>query len=216
MINIVVADDHPVFRAGLISVLKAAGDFSIAGEAGTCREALKKTQELKPDVVTMDVNMPDGNGVDCVAAIHSLLPAIKVLMLTVSDRDDDLFAAVKAGARGYVLKEAPIVQLVEAIRVVAQGEVIISPEMAGKLMKEFQTQAEPSRKKAVADAELTPREMEVLQLVASGSSNKEIAKTLFISETTAKAHLSSILDKLHVRNRAQAVAIASARGFLKK
>ena len=215
MISVMIIDDHPVFRAGLAAVLYSAKDFKIIGEAGTSRDALKMAGELKPDVVTMDVNMPDGSGVECTAALHTLLPDIKVLMLTVSDRDDDLFAAVKAGARGYVLKNAPIDELVEAVRVVARGEVIISPDMAGKLMKEFQKHTEPEHSKDGAEADITPREMEVLRLVAAGNSNKEIARALFISETTAKAHLSSILDKLHVRNRAQAVAIASAKGFFK-
>ena len=216
MIRLMIADDHPVFRAGLCAVLSQGSDIEVVGEASDCKEALLKAQALKPDVITMDVNMPDGTGVECTAAILQLLPDVKVLMLTVSEKDDDLFEAVKAGARGYILKDAHINEVVEAIRIVAKGEVIISPNMAGKLMTEFQVQSKKPRAKDSNAPDLTPRETEVLQLVAVGNSNKEIALALFISETTAKAHLSSILDKLHVRNRAQAVAIAIEKGLLIK
>jgi DNA-binding NarL/FixJ family response regulator len=213
LINILVVDDHPIFRRGLISVLGDVSEFKIVGQAKNGMEAITRATELQPDVVVMDVRMPDCNGVEATAALQQVAPSSKVLMLTVSDENDDLFAAMEAGARGYLLKSAELDGLVSAIKVVAGGDVIITPVMAARLMNELKLGG-----KHRADEEfneLSPRERKVMQLVAQGASNKEIAASLTISETTVKAHLRAILEKLHVKNRAQAAAKAMSRGLLK-
>jgi two-component system NarL family response regulator len=207
-----VVDDHPVFRKGLISVLKDTPDFQIVGQATNGNEAISRATELLPDVIVMDVRMPECNGVKATAALLQVVPQAKVLMLTVSDEDDDLFAAMEAGARGYLLKSAELDGLISAIKVVAAGDVIITPVMAARLMNELR---QGGRHRADDEFnELSPREKQVTQHVAQGSSNKEIAAALSISETTVKAHLRSILEKLHVKNRAQAAAKAMSRGLL--
>ncbi len=211
MIKVLVVDDHPVFRHGLISVLEKLPDFQVVGQATNGLEAVVKAQEYQPDVVTMDIRMAGGGGVESTAAIRQTLPQVRVLILTVSDKDDDLFAAIKAGAKGYLLKSAELDELVDAIRLVAGDEAIISPSMAARLLEEFQQSS--GYRPAIELDKLSRREREVLQLVAQGGSNKEIATKLFISETTVKAHLRRILDKLHVKNRAEAVAKATAKGL---
>ena len=214
MIRVLPADDHPVFRQGLISVLQEYPEFEVVGEATNGADAVAKASELHPDVVVMDIRMPGGDGVEATAALHQRLPEVKVLIFTVSDKDDDLFSAIKAGAIGYLLKSADIAELLEAIRLVAKGEAIVSPPMAARLLDEFKQATKGRTDKELS--ELSERETEVLQLVAQGSSNKEIAIQLFISETTVKAHLRSILEKLHVKNRAQAVALATTKGLLNR
>lgn len=212
MIKVLVVDDHPVFRHGLISVLEKLPGFQVVGQASNGVKAVAEAKEYQPDVIVMDIRMPGGGGVESTAAIRQTLPQAKVLILTVSDKDDDLFAAIKAGAKGYLLKSAELDELVAAIKLVARDEAIVSPAMASRLLEEFQQSGGYKRDKEVG--KLSPREREVLQLVAQGGSNKEIALKLFISETTVKAHLRSILEKLHVRNRAEAVAKATAKGLL--
>ena len=212
-IRVMVVDDHPVFRKGLISVLSDRPEFTIVGQATNGTEAITRATELQPDVIVMDVRMPDCSGVEATAALQQVTPSTKVLMLTVSDENDDLFAAMEAGARGYLLKSAELEGLISAIKVVAAGDVIITPVMAARLMNELR---QGGRHRADEDFnELSPREKKVMQLVAQGSSNKEIAAALSISETTVKAHLRAILEKLHVKNRAQAAAKAMSRGLLK-
>ncbi len=212
MIKVLVADDHPVSRQGLISLLQQYPEFEAVGQAINGVEAVAKASELHPDIVVMDIRMPGGDGVEATAILHQRLPAVKVIVFTVSDKDDDLFAAIKAGAMGYLLKSVSVHELLEAIRLVAKGEAMVSPTMAVRLLAEFKQATKDRAAKGLN--ELSAREKEVLLLVSEGGSNKEIADQLFISETTVKAHLRSILEKLHVKNRAQAVALATARGLL--
>ena len=212
MTTIMIVDDHAVFRTGLAAVIRTMPEFELVGEAGTCAEGVAMARRFRPDVITMDLGLPDDSGVTCTSLVRQILPDVKVLVITVSDRDKDLFAAIKAGARGYILKDISLDELVNSLNMVAAGEVIISPSMASKLVQEFQvTKSAPKQEPA---PELSTRELDVLRMVATGCGNREIGTTLFISEATVKAHLRSILEKLHVRNRAQAVAIATTRGML--
>jgi len=213
VIKILVVDDHAIFRQGLISVLQQYEEFEVVGQASSGVEAVDKASELQPDVVIMDISMPGGNGVEATSAIQQNLPDVRVLILTVSNEENDLFTAIKAGAKGYLLKNVSLQELIDSIRLVASGEAIVAPSMAVRLLDEFR-QAEIERTEKIL-SELSLREKEVLQLIADGKSNKEIAAKLYISETTVKAHLRSILEKLHVRNRAQAAAMAMAKGLLK-
>ena len=212
MIKVLVVDDHPVFRHGLISVLENLPGFEVVGEATNGVESVAKAEQCMPDVVVMDIRMAGGTGIEGAAAIHEAFPEVNVLMLTVSDRDDDLLAAIQAGAKGYLLKDAELDELADAIRLVARGEVIISPAMATRFVEEFQQKGRRGNGENMNG--LSPREKEILCKVAEGASNKEIAKELYISETTVKAHLRSILEKLQVKNRAEAVAKATAKGLV--
>ena len=211
MIRILVADDHPVFRQGLVSLLQRYPEFDVVGQAANGNEAIAQAKQSLPDVVIMDICMPGGNGVAATVALQRILPQTRVVMFTVSDKDDDLFNAIKAGARGYLLKSVDLDELVESIKLVADGEAIISPSMAGRLLDEFKQGKEQMGRDP---SQLSRRENEVLQLVAEGTSTKQIAGSLYISETTVKTHLRSIMQKLHARNRAEAVALAATKGLL--
>jgi len=212
MVRIFVVDDHPVFRHGLISILGKYREFQVIGDAANGPEAVAKIVELRPDIVIMDIFMSGGGGVEATAVLQQKLPEVKVLILTVSNSEDDLFEAIKAGAKGYLLKTISVTELIESILLVAKGEAIVSPSMAVRLLEEFKEVTKERIKKEPHG--LSQRENEVLQIAAKGASNKEIATKLFISETTVKAHLRSILEKLHARNRAQAVGMAAAKGWL--
>lgn len=213
MIKILVVDDHPVFRHGLSSILNKTPEFQVIGDACNGTESLAKVAELKPDVVVMDIFMRGGDGIETTTQLRQSNPNIGVLILSMSDSEDDLFRAIKAGAKGYLLKNVGLNEIIDSIKQVARGDAVLSPAMAVKLMQEFR---ETNRENARKDFfNLSPRECEILQLAAQGASNKEIADKCFISETTVKAHFRNILEKLHVRNRAGAVALAASRGLLK-
>jgi two-component system NarL family response regulator len=212
MVRIFVVDDHPVFRHGLISILGKHREFQVIGDAANGPEAVDKILELQPDIVIMDIFMSGGGGVEATAILQQKLPEVNVLILTVSNSEDDLFEAIKAGAKGYLLKTISVTELIESIMLVAKGEAIVSPSMAVRLLEEFKEVTKEKIRKE--PHELSQRENEVLQLASKGASNKEIATKLFVSETTVKAHLRSILEKLHARNRAQAVGLAVAKGWL--
>jgi two-component system NarL family response regulator len=214
MITVLVVDDHPVFRRGLVLVLGEYPEIKVVGEAVDGIEAVAKAAELQPSVVIMDVQMPRGNGVEATAALQKAAPDAKVLILTVSERNGDLFDAMRVGARGYLLKYVDIDELVAAIKVVALGDVIVSQVMAGRLIDYLRPASEQAD--ANENKTLSIRELEVLQLVSAGASNGEIANQLSISEATVKAHLRNIMDKLQVKNRAQAVARAISKGMLKR
>jgi len=215
-IRVLVVDDHALFRRGISTVLTNQENISVVGEATNGLEAIEKAEELVPDVIVMDLNMPQCNGLEATQALQARMPQINILVLTVSDNEADLFAAIKFGATGYILKNTEPEELVQAIYHIAQGGVIISPVMAIKLLNEFRDSATNTRAKKTTDdeASLSPREDEVLRLVAQGATNKEIADSLFISENTVKTHLRNIMDKLHLANRSQAAAYAVKRGLV--
>ena len=208
-IRVLIVDDHALFRRGLVGVLEMEKDIDMVGEAGDGAEAVDIAAETMPDVVLMDVRMPRRGGIDATRQIKENSPHTKILMLTISDEEADLYDAIKAGANGYLLKEIPIDEVAGAIRRVNAGESTISPSMASKLMSEFATMVKKSDEKPqAAQPRLTEREMEVLKLVAKGKNNRDIAKDLFISENTVKNHIRNILEKLHLHSRMQAVVYA--------
>ena len=216
-IKVLIVDDHTLFRRGIASAVANQSDLLVVGEAADGFEAIKKAKEMVPDVVLMDLNMPNCSGLEATQALQAEMPQVKILVLTVSDSEADLFAAIKFGARGYLLKKAEPEELLLAITSVAQGGVMVSPMMATKLLSEFNQLAAGTEKGPQQDGEeeanLSPREGEVLQLVARGATNKEIADSLFISENTVKTHLQNILEKLHLANRSQAAAYAVKKGL---
>lgn len=213
MISVLVVDDHPVFRRGLVMVLGGYPELEVVGEAADGAEAVAKAAELQPSVVIMDVQLPRSNGVEAIAALRKAAPNSRVLILTVSERNGDVFEAMQAGARGYLLKYIDIEELVAAIKAVAMDNVIISQAIAGKLIEFLR----PASEQADTNGKptLSLRELEVLRVVAGGASNGEIADQLSISEATVKAHMRNIMDKMQVKNRAQAVAMAINNGVLK-
>ncbi len=207
--RVLIADDQAVFRRGLYVVLGTEDDIEVVAEAENGEEAVAKAVELAPDVVLMDVRMPRVNGIEAAARIRELLPTTKILMLTVSDEEDDLYEAIKSGANGYLLKEISVEEVAEAIRSVVAGQSLISPSMASKLLSEFNSLAKRAETKEQLPAPvLTSRELEVLKLVAKGMSNRDVADELFISENTVKNHVRNILEKLHLHSRMEAVMYA--------
>jgi DNA-binding NarL/FixJ family response regulator len=208
-IRTLIADDHELFRRGLRMVLDDEPDIDVIGEAGDGESAVAMAREHAPDVVVMDVRMPIKSGIDAARSIKEELPGTKILVLTISDEEDDLYEAIKAGANGYLLKEISIDEIGHAVRSVNGGQSLISPSMASKLLDEFAAMIKKEEQKEQVPApRLTPREMEVLQHVAQGMNNREIAKTLFISENTVKNHVRNILEKLHLHSRMEAVVYA--------
>ena len=205
-IRIVVVDDHPMFRAGVVSSLAAQPDISVVGEGSSADEALSLAEELMPDVCLLDIAMP-GSGLNAARSITSALPHTRVVMLTVSEDEDDLLAAMKAGASGYVLKGAAAAELVGVLRTVNAGEVYVAPGLAWGLLREM------SRPRSVPIDELSVREREVLELVAAGMSNQEIGDRLGLAEKTIKHYMTSILGKLRVRSRVEAALLAYREGI---
>jgi len=214
-IRVVIVDDHALFRRGLDLVLSEEPDIKVVGEAADGIEAVHRAEEMAPDVVVMDVRMPRSTGIEAARRIRERLPDTKVIMLTVSDSEEDLYASVKAGASGYLLKEISIEELADAVRAVARGHSLISPSMASKLLTEFNAlvqQAEERHRSFLPS--LTDRELDVLKLVAKGLSNREISEELYISENTVKNHVRNILEKLHLHSRMEAVVYAMREKLL--
>lgn len=205
-ICLIIADDHPVVRTGLRGMLAGQPDFEIVGEAATGAEAVALTGQLQPDVVLMDLRMPEMDGVTAIARISERYPETNVLVLTTYDTDADILPAIEAGATGYLLKDAPREELFRAVRAAARGESVLAPTVASRLM---------GRMRAPGEEALSAREIEVLELVAEGASNKEIARQLHISKATVKTHLVHIFDKLGVSDRTAAVTTALKRGILR-
>ena len=208
-IRVLVVDDHALFRRGLEMVLGQEPDIEVVGEAADGAEAVAKASTLLPDIVLMDVRMPRRSGIEACTAIKDVVPSAKIVMLTISDEEADLYEAIKAGASGYLLKEISIDEVASAIRAVAGGQSLISPSMASKLLSEFATMIKKTDERHQVPApRLTERELEVLKLVARGLNNRDIAKELFISENTVKNHIRNILEKLQLHSRMEAVVYA--------
>ncbi len=208
-LRVLLVDDHALFRRGLQMVLKQEPDIEVVGEAADGQEAVQKASELMPDVVLMDVKMPRRSGIEATEQLRELLPHVKILMLTISDEEADLYDAIKAGASGYLLKEISIDEVADAVRSVWAGQSRISPSMASKLLTEFAAMSRRAEERQQFPApRLTDREMDVLKLVAKGLNNRDISKELFISENTVKNHIRNILEKLHLHSRMEAVVYA--------
>jgi two-component system NarL family response regulator len=208
-IRVLVADDHVLFRRGLEMVLAQETDLQLIGEAADGAEAVAAAADLLPDVVLLDVRMPRLSGIEAAAGIKEVAPVAKIIMLTISDEETDLLAAIKAGANGYLLKEISIEEVADGIRAVHSGQSLISPAMASKLLTEFAAlvKKQPGRDRVPAPV-LTDRELQVLRQVARGRNNREIAADLFISENTVKNHVRNILEKLQLHSRMEAVFYA--------
>ncbi len=212
--RVLVVDDHALFRQGVAGVLRDAEGFTVVGEAQDGREAVAKAEALRPDVVLMDIYLPGMDGLEAARRIKEAMPSTRIIILTVSEEDQKLFDAIKAGAQGYLLKSVEPQGLLHALRGVVRGEAFVTPSMAARILDEFTRQAREG--KARASGGLSPREREVLALLTRGAVNKEIAAALAISENTVKNHLKSIMEKLHVENRVQAVAYALREGLVRR
>lgn len=214
-LRILLVDDHVLFRKGISSLIASRRDMKVVGEANDGFEAIERVREIQPDLILMDIDMPKCNGLEAVKRIKQDTPEAQIIMLTVSDDDDSLFQAIKNGARGYLLKDLEPHRLFEMLEGVRQGEAPISGVMAAKILQELRHPDEDAEQSIDVDA-LTSREIEVLELVVQGATNKEIAETLVITENTVKIHLRNILEKLHVQNRVQAAVYAVREGLIQE
>ena len=205
-IRVLIADDHPLFREGVAHSLAAEPDMALVGQAASGEEALSLARDLLPDVLLLDIAMPGKGGLAAAAEIAAACPATKIVMLTVSEHEDDLLAAFKAGARGYVLKGVSASDLANVVRAVAGGEVYVSPSLAAGVLVEMTRGRLPDPLN-----ELTEREREILQLVAQGLTNREIGERLHLAEKTVKHYMTNVLGKLHVRSRVEAALLAARR-----
>jgi DNA-binding NarL/FixJ family response regulator len=212
-VRVLVVDDQELFRRGLTMLLAVESGIEVVGEAGDGVEGTALAESAAPDVVLLDVRMPKRSGIEACLAIKEAVPSAKIIMLTVSDEEADLYEAVKSGASGYLLKDSSIEEVAQAVRVVADGQSLISPSMAIKLIDEFKQMSKPE-KTAGPGLRLTERELDVLRLVAQGHSNKEIAVRLFISENTVKNHVRNMLEKLQLHSRMEAVMYAVRENLL--
>jgi two-component system nitrate/nitrite response regulator NarL len=214
-IRILIVDDHTLFRSGIKALLQRQDDFEVVGEAGDGLEGLKRAKSLQPDVVLLDLHMPGIGGREAVKLLSEEVPACNVLLLTVSEDAEDLIETIRAGARGYLLKNIETDFLLNAIRSAARGESVVSPQMTGKLLmgvrmgKEGVAQEDDKEK-------LSPREKDIIALLAKGVSNKEMAHTLNVAESTVKIHVQNILKKLHLTSRVQAAVYAVEHGLVQK
>lgn len=208
MIRVLVADDHPIVRSGIVGLLDAADDIEVVGEAATGREAVDRARALRPDLVLMDLRMPELDGTEATAAIVEELPGTRILILTTYESDDHILGAIEAGAAGYLLKAAPSEEIVAGVRAVIGGETVLAPSIAATLVKRMR------RTENTTSVSLSPRELDVLRLVAAGRSNPQIARELFIGEATVKTHLLHAYEKLGVSDRTQATLRALDLGLI--
>ena len=204
-IRLLIVDNHTLFRQGLVSLLQSEPGLQVIGEAGGGEEALKLAQELQPDVVLMDVKMPGMDGVQATRRLLEVMPHARVLMLTVSEEEENLFAAIQAGARGYILKNADADELLQAIERVHAGEAMLSPVMTFRLLQALRSGGAPIPS---SELPLTSREQDVFQLLVQGASNRQIAESLMITENTVKTHVRNILEKLELHSRTEVAAYA--------
>ncbi len=208
MVKVFLIDEHPVTRRGLASVLEMCSGYQVVGDANNLADALPQIEELQPDVVIMDAFGHTGDSIEAISNLHQKCPMVKVLILTDSNKEQDFVKAIRAGVRGYLLKDSDVSQLTDAIRLVAGDGAVVYSSEAAKLFDATNQDTYPFN-------QLSPREKDILYLVARGHSNKEIATRCYVSEATIKAHLRRITEKLDVKNRAEAVAIAIEKGILK-
>jgi DNA-binding NarL/FixJ family response regulator len=214
MIRILIVDDQALVRGGFRLILETQKDMEVVGEAADGREGVEKAVELEPDVVLMDVRMPELDGIEATQRLLARQTHPRVLILTTFDADQYVYAAMKAGASGFLLKDVRPEQLAEAVRVVARGESLLAPSITRRLIEQYVRRPEPGAGAPSELADLTQRELDVLKLVARGSSNGEIASALFVSEATIKTHVTHILAKLRLRDRVQAVVLAYESGLV--
>lgn len=217
LIKILLVDDHVLFRRGIKGIIEDDERLKVVGEGNNGKEAYKLALETKPDIILMDIRMPECNGIEALKMIKKELPEIKVIMLTVEDEDEYLFEAIKNGAQGYLLKNIDPEELIIYIEGILRGEAPLSKELAAKILAEFTNLAKASstiNNENTIKNDLTQREKEVLKLVSLGATNKGIASELCISENTVKNHMRNILDKLHIQNRVQAAAYAMREGLI--
>jgi DNA-binding NarL/FixJ family response regulator len=212
-IRVLIADDEKLMRSGLRAILAAEPDIEVAGEAGDGREAIASAERLRPDVVLMDVRMPNLDGLAATERLLARVAGVRVVMLTTFDLDEYVYEALRAGASGFVLKDAPADQLLTAIRVVAEGQALLAPSITRRLIAEYTRRPRAARRPDQL-SELTERELEVMRLLAAGLSNAEIAEHLIVGEATIKTHVSRILAKLGLRDRTQAVVLAYESGLV--
>jgi DNA-binding NarL/FixJ family response regulator len=213
-LRVLIVDDHDLFRSGLRNLLEVEDGIEIIGEAAGGHEAVKIVRELAPDVVVMDLNMPGMGGVEATRHITTLAPLTRVVMLTISDQDNDVIDAILAGACGYLLKDSSIQELIAGIRAASQGESLISPTIASKVLQRVRASSTQPDIESTIRAELSEREIEVLKLIANGKDNSMIAAELHISPKTVKNHISNILMKLQIDNRIQAAVYAVRSGIV--
>ena len=214
VVRVFLVDDHEVVRRGVAEVLEDDPGITVAGEAGSVAEALARVPAVRPDVLVVDMRLPDGDGATLCRDLMVRMPALRCLVLTSYSEQDALDAAVRAGAAGFLLKDAPRERLVEAIRVVHSGDALLSPSITRRLIEDFAARTDPLGPPPALLDEITPREREVLLLVARGLSNREIAQRLTVTEATVKSHIGSILLKLGLRDRVQAVVFAYEHGII--
>jgi DNA-binding NarL/FixJ family response regulator len=213
MIRVLLVDDHILFRQGLTGLLDAQPDFKVIGQASSVQEAIALSRELKPDLVLMDFGLPDGTGLDATLAILAEWPETNIVFLTVHEEDDRLFAAIRSGAKGYLLKNVPIAKLLAFLRGLEQGEAAISQAMTTRILYEF-ARTEPTRQRHDSPpTELTTRELEILRELTTGATNRQIADHLVISENTVKNHMRNILAKLNLKNRREVANYAREHLF---
>lgn len=215
MMKLLVVDDHVLFREGLVGLINRQEDLHVVGEAGTVEEAVRLALENKPDLVLMDFNLPDGTGLDATRSIIENLPETKIVFLTIYDDDERLISAIRLGAKGYLLKNIPIANLLSALRGMLRGEAALSRVMTSRILEEFSHTAQGASSSVGDDPIdlLTGREMEVLREMASNATNREIAERLFISENTVRNHVHNILEKLKATSRREAINLARRKGL---
>ena len=215
-IKLLIVDDHILLREGLVSLFTTQPGFDVVGEAGTVAEAISLSRDLKPNLILMDYGLPDGTGLEATQAILAEDPDTNIIFLTVHEAEDDLFAAIRSGAKGYLLKNIPVAKMIDAIKGMMRGEAPISREMTTHILAEFARNRRPESDNAQKDQIFTPRELDVLQEVVTGASNKEIADKLFVSVNTVKNHIHNMLSKLELKNRRELAKYAEIHSITKK